>query len=1542
MEAGEWMLVSLIKKDKIYSVTLPLAVNGTYWVCDTDKNGNERKLVSIEERDGSWVLKSNNYNKVIEEDRIIGEVVLRDFSFHYVQIEKEEIALLYCSPVYDSDNIQIEVRNQADILIGKSALCKVIYNLPTVSNEHARLIYNNGSWQITDMNSSFGTYVNNERLVGTKNLKHGDIIFITGLKMIVLGNMIITNNPFGRVKYSSDIFTIHQKPNVVIEPVDEEKNAELEVFEENDYFFRSPRFRTIIEKEQMVIDPPPGKEKQDETPFIYTIGPMMTTGMSSMVSLYNTIDIISSGQRTWQQCLPSLIMAFGMMASMFLWPLLTKRYQKKQKIKYEKERQEKYGAYIDGKRNEIDLIMKKQKQILIENYITLEECEKIVLTKNRQLWERKVDHSDFLSLRLGMGDTPLELDIKYPEEHFTMDEDDLKKILNTLVDKSKDLNDVPISISLTEKYILGMVGRRDETREFMKQLLLQIITFHSYEDVKFVIFTDEKRAPEWEYAKMLPHTWSNDRQMRFFATNYEEMCALSLYLERVLESRLEHDKEDYKSFPPYYIIITDDYKIAKNVQIISKALKLKKNIGMNVIVINDNLSTLPNECTTFLSINGRNGAVFESELTSDKQKEFRIDNYTQGNFITCCKKVANIPIKFAQDSYALPNVVDFLEMYGVGKVDQLNAIFRWKMSNPTSTLQAPIGIDANGMLFKLDIHEKAHGPHGLIAGMTGSGKSEFIITYILSLAINYHPNDVSFILIDYKGGGLAGAFKNEDTGVKLPHLAGTITNLDTLEMNRSLVSIQSELRRRQTIFNEARQALNEGTIDIYKYQKFYHEGLVKEPVSHLLIISDEFAELKVQQPEFMDQLISAARIGRSLGVHLILATQKPSGIVNDQIWSNARFRVCLKVQDKSDSNDMLKVPDAAFIKQTGRFYLQVGYNEYFGLGQSAWSGAPYFPMEKVKKKIDTSMNFVNNIGEVVKETDEIKTDGVAAQGEQLTNIVKYLSDIAEKEHIKIKQLWLEKIPAIILLDKLRTKYNYLTTNFVIEPIIGEFDDPFNQRQGILTLPLSRDGNAIIYGSAGSGKEQMLNAIIYDSITTHAPEEVNFYILEFGAESLRVFSKAPHVGDILYINDSEKISNLFKMLRTEIDRRKKLFADYSGDFSTYVRQSGSSVPNIVVIINNYEAFTEVYNSYEDVLLQLTREGTKFGVFFLLTTSASNMVRYRLAQNFKIKLTLQLNDENDYSAILGNVRGTKPSDIVGRGLVNLGSIYEFQTASIVSEGNVNDVIRETCNKLKESTSFKAKSVPILPTRVTFDFVKSEFTGINKIPVGVEKKTLKISAIDMLRNYNTILTTLDILTLKPLLNEIAKEVNLINGINYLAIDTEEIIDAADLTNCKYVNNGIDAIFTELYNNIKDVEEVYRNNNFDKKSIENVPVTVCIISGIDKFQAKLSPDNKKLFGKMFELGKDLGKFCFLLADSVDKFKKIEYDDWYRNTVNNSRGIWVGDGIANQFALKLTKTTKELYEEIGNRFGYVVERGIPVLVKFLEEGEDGDAYGDA
>ena len=191
-------------------------------------------------------------------------------------------------------------------------------------------------------------------------------------------------------------------------------------------------------------------------------------------------------------------------------------------------------------------------------------------------------------------------------------------------------------------------------------------------------------------------------------------------------------------------------------------------------------------------------------------------------------------------------------------------------------------------------------------------------------------------------------------------MAGTITNLDVAEMNRSLVSIESELKRRQRQFNKVKEQTGESTMDIYKYQRLYREGLIDEPISHLFIISDEFAELKAQQPDFMAQLVSTARIGRSLGVHLILATQKPSGVVNDQIWSNSKFKVCLKVATRSDSMEMLKRPEAASIKETGRFYLQVGYDEYFDIGQSAWAGDKYIPVERIIKKVDDSISIVDN------------------------------------------------------------------------------------------------------------------------------------------------------------------------------------------------------------------------------------------------------------------------------------------------------------------------------------------------------------------------------------------------------------------------------------------------------------------------------------------------------------------------------------------------------------------------------------------------------
>ena len=194
-------------------------------------------------------------------------------------------------------------------------------------------------------------------------------------------------------------------------------------------------------------------------------------------------------------------------------------------------------------------------------------------------------------------------------------------------------------------------------------------------------------------------------------------------------------------------------------------------------------------------------------------------------------------------------------------------------------MAAPLGVNAKDEIVTLDLHEKFHGPHGLVAGTTGSGKSEILQSYILSAATIFHPYEIGFVIIDFKGGGMVNQFRN------LPHLIGAITNIDGNEVQRSLKSIKAELMKRQNLFAQA------GVNHIDKYIELYKEKKVQTALPHLVIIVDEFAELKAEQPDFMKELISAARIGRSLGVHLILATQKPSGVVDGHIWSNSKFKL---------------------------------------------------------------------------------------------------------------------------------------------------------------------------------------------------------------------------------------------------------------------------------------------------------------------------------------------------------------------------------------------------------------------------------------------------------------------------------------------------------------------------------------------------------------------------------------------------------------------------------------------------------------------------
>ncbi len=1522
------MIVRLIKKKKIYNFTLPNKISGNYWITDNDYLGNVRNLINVEEEDGKWKIKSDFETKIMSGEMEVESAYLKDYSLYFLKINTDnEYVILYCSPTVDKESYRLRLRDKNELLIGNYGKAPICFNFPLVSREHAKLIYNNGVWVVQDLNSKYGTYVNGIAIT-SRQLQYGDIIFIMGLKIIVLKDTLIINNIGPNLSidnnYLESISSFVQKQTEFDNP-DEET---IEFYKEDDYFYRAPRFKTGIVDANIVIDPPPGTQMQeDNTPLIYTLGPMMTMAMSSMSTGISALQGVINGTTDWESAAPTLVMMGAMMSSMLVWPSLQKRFQKKQMKKAEKERNVKYLKYLDTKKENIQAEMKMQRQILIDNYLPLDQTKEIIYQKKRNLWEREIGQVDFLDLRLGVGSSELRGVVSIPEEHFALKTDDLLKEVYKVGAVSRTLENVPISLNFINRNIVAIIGTATNKKQFVDGLILQMITYHSYEDLKIVLFTNSQNESNWEYLKIAPHCWNNEKTFRYFATNLDEAKQISLELEKEMQSRKFTDNNgkmdvngaDYHSYKPYYLILTDDYKSVRDIELLKDVTSMPVNYGFSLVVVSPRLVNIPNECKAFISIGDKKSGVFENELVANKQKEFVADFDPTLNIYECCKIISNIPIDIAKEAQALPTSVSFLEMCNVGMVEQLNILNRWKVNDPTKSLQAPVGFDKARELFKLDLHEKAHGPHGLIAGMTGSGKSEFIITYILSMAINYHPYEVSFILIDYKGGGLTGAFENRETGVKLPHLAGTITNLDTVEMNRSLASIQSELRKRQRQFNEARDKLNESTIDIYKYQNLYRRGLVDTPISHLFIVSDEFAELKDQRPEFMEQLISTARIGRSLGVHLILATQKPSGVVNDQIWSNSKFRVCLRVQDKSDSMDMIKCPDAAELKNTGRFYLQVGYNELFAMGQAAWAGAQYYPTEKRKKKVDQSITIVDNVGSPIKSLDTKKDDIIVqSKGEEITNIIKYIVEEAKSENIQIEQLWLPRIPDVIYTDALKEKYQYKPVKNVINPIIGEYDDPDNQAQNLLTLPLSELGNTIVFGSAGNGKELMLTGIIYSCITGHNSNEVNFYILDFGAETLTMFRNAPHVGEVILGNDAEKIANLFKYIDNVLEERKKLFTDYNGSFDFYINHGGKQIPLIVIIINNVEAFIETYADYEEMIGQMTRDCLKYGVVFVFSTNGPNTVRYRLRQNFRQNVVLQFNDPGDYSSVIPGVRKKEPSKAYGRGMILLDAIFEFQTAYPYKEEKMADYIKVVCEKLNMICDYKATKIPVLPEVVSQEYVSEYLGNLKTIPVGVTKETLETATVDFNNKFMYNMTGDDITAEPGFIRGFIKNLLSVQNVEVIVLDPNSILSDLSLPNATYSTDDCSASIEKL-----------------KQSVEQNDPTKTVFTflmNINSMLSKMDATTKASLTGMITDSKQKGNIRFIIVDTIDAIKAINFEAWYKGNCDMAEGIWMGNGIGNQFTLKVTTNSRILRAEIDPGFGYVIKKGKAELMKLMAD----------
>lgn len=996
---------------------------------------------------------------------------------------------------------------------------------------------------------------------------------------------------------------------------------------------------------------------------------------------------------------------------MFMTTLITSSVQyfkDKSNRKRKKARRYKvYTNYLETKRKELHDLSEKQRHYLTFHFPSFERMKYLTGEISDRIWERTLESEDFLQFRLGIGRVESSYDVDLNASDMANREmDELVEQSQALEKVYSHIEDVPVVASLSEGPI-GLIGKASVMKKEIHQMIGQLSFFHSYHDIRFVFIFNESEYKEWEWVKWLPHFRLPHMHARGLIYNEQTRDQLlsSIY-EIIRERDLEEDKEKIRFSPHLVFVITNQQLISDHV-ILEYLEGNHQHLGFSVIFAAESKENLTDNIYTLVRyINAQEG-----DILIQKKKAvtipFRLDDHQQNSNEIYARWLRTLDHQTGMTN-SIPQSVSFLEMMNVHDVDQLSITDNWLTRESAKSLAVPVGLKGKNDYVYLNLHEKAHGPHGLLAGTTGSGKSEFLQSYILSLAVHFHPHEVAFLLIDYKGGGMAQPFKN------MPHLLGTITNIEGSKnfSARALASIRSELKRRQRLFDQYQ------VNHINDYTRLYKKQKIKEPLPHLFLISDEFAELKSEEPEFIRELVSAARIGRSLGVHLILATQKPGGVIDEQIWSNARFKVALKVQDANDSKEILKNADAASITTTGRGYLQVGNNEVYELFQSAWSGAPY--MED-HSEVEDEIAIVTDLGlsplSDISASEKVKKDSVT----EIEAVVNRIEEIQQELHIqKLSSPWLPPLKERMIREE-------FSSDVQSQIHFALVDEPEKQSQYPYSYHVMDGGNIGVFGSSGYGKSYTVLTLLMSMAERYNPEELHYYLMDFGNGTLLPLRQLPHTADFFSMDDERKIEKFMKMLKSEIAKRKQLLQAYEvSNIKMYNQMSEEKLPMIYVTVENFDFIKEEMQDLEPLINQFVRDGQSLGIYMILTATRITSIRQAVMNNLKMKVVHYLLDQSEAFSILGRTEFS-PEPIPGRAIIKREDAQftqVFLPANGKDDMEVLENIRMQVSEIKEKNAhYQAPAaIPMLPNDLTEVNFKNYLQGSIPtwlIPIGLDEE-------------------------------------------------------------------------------------------------------------------------------------------------------------------------------------------------------------------------------
>ena len=1084
-------------------------------------------------------------------------------------------------------------------------------------------------------------------------------------------------------------------------------------------FNRSPRVVPRFEPRKRTVPSGPTRQERQPFPYIMLIAPLMMGAVVFAVT-QNMMSVIF----------------------MLMMPLFVVGHYMDQKMQSRRERKEQlksFRAAMAAFQADITGLQKVERAVRLQEAPSVSDTVDSIYKLGPLLWTHRPEHTGFLGLRFGLGTAPSRIQFEEPQNNET-DPEFMAEIQECL-HRFAEIEGVPIVSQLRTAGSFGLAGSRGLVDDVARGMVLQLVGLHSPAEVVLTAITSAQSRDRWDWLQWLPHAGSGHSPLAgdHLAAGPAGGTALLSRLEDLIDQREAASREPAPALRPGFtdrpgetaaevpapqlptvlLVVEDDAPVDRGR--LTRVLERGPDAGVHVIWVAASVEQLPAACRDFMAVDGEHGTTTGQVRLGRHTFPVSCESLDAGLAAQLARMLAPVVDvgKPLEDDSDLPRAVSYATLIGKDFLDNPQAVAdRWSENNSVHASASPNRKD-NGSLralvgskgiepLYLDL--KNEGPHALVGGTTGAGKSEFLQSWVMGMAAAYSPDRVSFLFVDYKGGA---AFAD---CLQLPHTVGLVTDLSPHLVRRALTSLRAELHHREKLLNRKKAK------DLLELQR----RADPEAPPYLIIIVDEFAALATEVPEFVDGVVDVAARGRSLGLHLILATQRPAGVIKESLRANTNLRVALRMADEDDAIDILGVPTAAYFDPSipGRGAVKTGPGRIQGF-QTGYAGG--WTTEKPQRpRIDVvEMAF----GSGPAWAAPAEADPAAEQPAGPNDIARMTQNI-----LRAADVLAIDPPRKPWLDELATTYDFsLLPNPRTDErlLLGVADDPAHQDQPTVFYEPDRDGNMAIYGTGGSGKSAALRGIAIAAAVTPRGGPVNVYGIDCGSAGLRMLDELPHVGEVIDGDDVERVGRLLRWLRDLADDRAARFAEVrASTIVEYRRLSGmADEKRIFILVDGISAFRETFEYSKlsglwDIFLQLATDGRPLGIHLVVTGDRPNAVPASLLASIQRRLVLRLSSEEDYLSM------DVPRDVLGagsppgRGL--LGGL-EVQLAVLGGNSNLAVQAREV-HKLREAMLRqgveRAPQIERLPDSVDLDLLPA---GSPDLPViGVDDETLQPAEI------------------------------------------------------------------------------------------------------------------------------------------------------------------------------------------------------------------------